>query len=94
MAHPITYVAGMSSSLDELRRCLEILELTPGAAWADVRSRYRFLAKVFHPDRFAHDDAARIEAELRFKGINEQAFGPGSYYDCLRDRLRGRAQAR
>jgi hypothetical protein len=61
----------MSSSLDELRRCLEILELSPGAAWADVRSRYRFLAKVFHPDRFAHDDAARIEAELRFKKINE-----------------------
>jgi curved DNA-binding protein CbpA len=71
MAHPITYVAGMSSSLDELRRCLEVLELSPGAAWADVRSRYRFLAKVYHPDRFAHHDAARIEAELRFKKINE-----------------------
>jgi len=71
LAHPSTYVAGMSSALDELRRCLEVLELSPGAAWADVRSRYRFLAKVFHPDRFAHDDAARIEAELRFKRINE-----------------------
>ena len=61
----------MSQLSDEVRRYLALLELKPGASWPQVRSKYRFLSKVWHPDRFGSDARARSEAERRFQSITE-----------------------
>ncbi len=60
----------MSNLLDEVRRTLAILELEPGVSWQKVKDRYRFLAKVWHPDRFGADMRARSRAEKQFKTVN------------------------
>lgn len=61
----------MSRRIDELRDQLAILELEPGVSWQQVKDRYRFLAKVWHPDRFGADLRARTRAEQQFKAVNE-----------------------
>jgi hypothetical protein len=60
----------MSKLHDELLRNLAILELEPGVSWQQVKDRYRFLAKVWHPDRFGADIRARSRAEQQFKTVN------------------------
>ena len=61
----------MSHLLDEVRRKLAILDMQPGASWQQVKDRYRFLAKVWHPDRFGSDLRARSRAEKHFQAVNE-----------------------
>lgn len=61
----------MSHLLDEVRQKLAILDLQPGASWQQVKDRYRFLAKVWHPDRFGSDLRARSRAEKQFQAVNE-----------------------
>jgi len=60
----------MSDLLDEVKRTLAVLELKPGVSWQQVKDRYRFLAKVWHPDRFGADLRARSRAEKQFKTVN------------------------
>ncbi|MEZ5966304.1 MAG: DnaJ domain-containing protein [Planctomycetota bacterium] len=51
-------------------RALQILGLDETASDADVRTRYRLLAKKFHPDRHIHlGDAAAQEAAARFREV-------------------------
>jgi len=40
---------------DDLNHSYESLGLTPGATQEDVRETFRDLAKIWRPDRFAHD---------------------------------------
>lgn len=61
----------MSHLIDEARRKLASLELPADASWEQIKDRYRFLAKVWHPDRFGADPRARSRAESQFKSINE-----------------------
>jgi hypothetical protein len=61
----------MPGLLDETQRRLATLDLMPGASWTQVKDRYRFLAKVWHPDRFGADPRARARAEKQFKTVNE-----------------------
>jgi curved DNA-binding protein CbpA len=61
----------MSSLHDEVQRNLAVLDLEPGVSWQQVKDRYRFLAKVWHPDRFGSDGRARARAEKQFKTVNE-----------------------
>lgn len=61
----------MSSLHDEVQRNLAVLDLEPGVSWQQVKDRYRFLAKVWHPDRFGSDGRARSRAEKQFKTVNE-----------------------
>jgi curved DNA-binding protein CbpA len=61
----------MSDLIDEARRKLASLELPADASWEQIKDRYRFLAKVWHPDRFGADPRARSRAESQFKSINE-----------------------
>ena len=42
--------------MDDIRRAYKILGLYPGSSQAEVKSAYRDLAQVWHPDRFAHDE--------------------------------------
>ena len=54
-----------------LERCYEILELQPGAGLSEIKTAYRSLAFVWHPDRFPNDNRRlRSRAEEHFKQLN------------------------
>ncbi|MFI5279576.1 MAG: DnaJ domain-containing protein [Gemmatimonadales bacterium] len=55
-----------------------MLGLPHGAAPEDIKIAWRDLAKVWHPDRFAHDERLRGKAGENLKRINEA-------YESLRD---------
>jgi curved DNA-binding protein CbpA len=48
-----------------------LLDLPPGASDEEVKRAWRDLTKVWHPDRFAHDDALRRKAQEKLKEINQ-----------------------
>lgn len=50
---------------------LHQLELSPSANWDEVQKAYRDLIRVWHPDRFAQDEALRLRAEQKAKDLNE-----------------------
>lgn len=56
---------------DERVRCLELLGMKPGASVQEIKAAYRDLAKVWHPDRFAHDPRLQEKAQDKLKEINE-----------------------
>jgi hypothetical protein len=57
----------------------QLLEVQRGASAEEVRTAYRELAKVWHPDRFSSDPRLQARAAERMKAINRA-------YDHLRDR--------
>jgi hypothetical protein len=57
--------------MSDLQKYLEILELAPGASWDEVTQAYRELIKIWHPDRFGHDEKLRVRAEDKSKLLNE-----------------------
>ena len=61
----------MIDRISEVRRFLLILDLEPGVTLEQVKAQYRFLAKVWHPDRFEKDLKVRGLAEEKLKEINE-----------------------
>ncbi len=65
--------------MDHLR-ALRILGLPPGASPTDIQTAWRDLAKVWHPDRFAHDERLRAKADENLSRIN-QAHEALSNYD-------------
>jgi hypothetical protein len=56
---------------DELRRCYDLLGVAPGASAREVKTAYRDLTKVWHPDRFTHDPSLQQKAQEKLKEINE-----------------------
>jgi hypothetical protein len=56
--------------MDELARYYEILGLKPDASAEELRQAYRDLVKVWHPDRFSHDERLRLKAQDKLKEIN------------------------
>ncbi|MEN3330755.1 MAG: hypothetical protein V7641_120 [Blastocatellia bacterium] len=57
--------------MNDLDRYYETLELAPDASPEEVKQAYRDLARVWHPDRFAHDARLQQKAQERLKEINE-----------------------
>ena len=51
--------------------CLRVLGLGPAASAQEIKAAYRDLAKVWHPDRFAHDPRLQQKAQEQLKEINE-----------------------
>ena len=49
----------------------ETLGLRPGATRDELKTAYRDMAKVWHPDRFAHDPRLQSMAQEKLKEINE-----------------------
>lgn len=56
--------------IDDISRCYRVLEVQPGASPEAVRSAYRELVKVWHPDRFERDFKLQQRALERLKEIN------------------------
>lgn len=52
-------------------RCYELLGLKGEASHEEIKAAYRDMAKVWHPDRFAHDPKLQTKAQERLKEINE-----------------------
>src|SRR5918997_733095 len=52
-------------------RFYETLGLRPGATRDELKTAYRDMAKVWHPDRFAHDPRLQQMAQEKLKEINE-----------------------
>lgn len=48
-----------------------LLGLAPGASLDEVKTAYRDLAQVWHPDRFPDNDRLREKAHLNLQRINE-----------------------
>jgi len=62
----------VSKNFDELVRSYEILGVRADSTDEEVKSAYRNLAKVWHPDRFSKEnDSLRGMAENKFKEVNE-----------------------
>ncbi|HKR00310.1 MAG TPA: J domain-containing protein [Pyrinomonadaceae bacterium] len=57
--------------IDELDRCYELLGVKAGASVQELKTAHRDLAKVWHPDRFAHDPRLQQKAQEKLKEINE-----------------------
>jgi hypothetical protein len=55
----------------ELDKCYELLGVKPGASVAELKSAHRDMAKVWHPDRFGHDERLQKKAQEKLKEINE-----------------------
>jgi hypothetical protein len=56
---------------DELIKYYELLGVAPGASMPELKTAHRDLAKVWHPDRFAHDPRLQQKAQEKLKEINE-----------------------
>jgi DnaJ domain len=54
-----------------LEDCYRLLDLDSGATDEEVKTAWRDLTKVWHPDRFAHDRPVQRKAEEKLKAINE-----------------------
>lgn len=54
----------------DLKKCYDILQLSPGATLADIKQAYRDLVKVWHPDRFAGSPRLIQKAERQLQDIN------------------------
>lgn len=55
----------------QLARAYAVLGLRPGAPAREIRSRYRELARRWHPDRFAQDPQGQAEAAIQMRQIND-----------------------
>ncbi|HEX5708981.1 MAG TPA: DnaJ domain-containing protein [Pyrinomonadaceae bacterium] len=49
----------------------DTLGIKPGASREELKTAYRDMAKVWHPDRFAHDPQLQRKAQEKLKEINE-----------------------
>ena len=51
-------------------RAFAILGLRPGCSPVEIKSRYKQLVKIWHPDRWAENATNEIEAAQRMRDIN------------------------
>jgi hypothetical protein len=56
--------------MNDLSRSYQILEIQPPASEEQIKRAYRDLVKVWHPDRFTHDEQLRQKAQDKLKEIN------------------------
>lgn len=56
---------------DALEGSFGKLDLKPGASYDQVKSSYRELVKVWHPDRFGHDAKLKERANIKLMEINQ-----------------------
>jgi hypothetical protein len=57
--------------MSDLSAYYRVLDLEPGASVDQVKTAWRDLAQVWHPDRFANNERLKAKAEEQLKQINE-----------------------
>lgn len=70
-----------------LEECYRLLDLDSAATDEEVKTAWRDLTKVWHPDRFAHDLDVQKKAEEKLKAINEA-------YETIREHREGTPERR
>jgi uncharacterized membrane protein YgcG len=55
----------------DVKRYLEILELSPDASMDDLNQAYRDLVNIWHPDRLGHNPRLKKKAEEKLKELNQ-----------------------
>jgi curved DNA-binding protein CbpA len=70
----------------QLEDCYRLLDLDSAATDEEVKTAWRDLTKVWHPDRFGHDRDVQRKAEEKLKAINEA-------YERVRAHVEGAALA-
>ena len=56
------------------------LDLKPGCPWSQVKTSYRRLVRIWHPDRYQQEHPERLQAEERIKEINHAFRALENYY--------------
>ena len=51
-------------------QCFEILDLDPSVSLQELRTAYRDLVSVWHPDRYAHNPRLQQKAEQKLRQLN------------------------
>ena len=68
------------NDLEEYDDCYRVLDLTPAASAEEVKTAWRDLVKVWHPDRFASEPRLQLRCQEKLKKINQA-------YETLKGRL-------
>jgi curved DNA-binding protein CbpA len=55
---------------EEIRRCCRLLDISENTSIGEIKSSYRTLVKVWHPDRFQNDPDLAKKAQEKLKEIN------------------------
>ncbi|MEE8116404.1 MAG: J domain-containing protein [Gemmatimonadales bacterium] len=57
--------------MSRITRAYRVLGLPPDASGDEIKTAYRDLVQVWHPDRFGHDERLRHKAERNLQRIND-----------------------
>ncbi len=57
--------------MSRVTRAYRVLGLPPDAPGDEIKTAYRDLVRVWHPDRFGHDERLRHKAERNLQRIND-----------------------
>lgn len=60
----------MVSNCEECLQALQTLGISPPTSDEEIKSSFRDYVRVWHPDRFIHDEKLRLRAEQELKRIN------------------------
>lgn len=60
----------MVSSMKDLKRCYEILEIKPGSTYEEAKLAFRDMVSIWHPDKFLHNSRLKEKAEEKLKDLN------------------------
>lgn len=65
---------------NDLSKYFQILEVEPNVSFEEVKSAYKCLVQVWHPDRFAHKPDLQRKADEKLKEINVAFDNLKAYY--------------
>ena len=75
--------------MPDIKKCFEILGVSPGASDEEIKEAVRDLVKVWHPDRFSGDPRLQQKAQEKLKEINKAYEAVKAYIPLLRTKSRG-----
>jgi hypothetical protein len=65
---------------NELKRCFEILEVSPDATYDEAKAAYRLMVQVWHPDKYSNNDKVHAKATSKFKELNNAWSDAETYF--------------